>query len=196
MEMKQYQLGVFHGDGIGKEIVEATMKVLEEAASSFSNIHIDLEVLPMGLSAIDQFGHPLPEESKEKLKQKDGWIMGPHDSVAYPEKFKEERNPSGELRHYFDLFANIRPARSMQGIQGVVDQADLVIYRENTEGYYPDRNMHTGVGEWMVTPDVAVSTGVFTRKAVERIARAAFQAAMTRRKKVTIVHKENVIRLG
>src|SRR5699024_6920491 len=133
---------------------------------------------------------------KEKLAQKDGWIMGPHDSAAYPERFKTERNPSGELRHYFNLFANIRPAKSLKGINGLVTEADIIIYRENTEGYYPDRNMYSGVGEWMVTPDVAVSSGVFTKKAIERIARAAFEAAMKRKKQVTIVHKANVIRLG
>lgn len=194
--MKTYKLGVLYGDGIGKEIVEATTEVLEATLASSEHIKIETEVLPMGESAIDELDHPLPQYTKDKLEQKDGWIMGPHDSVAYPERFKDERNPSGELRNYFDLFANIRPAKSIKGVKGVVDQADLVIYRENTEGYYPDRNMYLGVGEVMVTPDVAIATGVFTRKAIERIARAAFVAAMDRRKKVTIVHKANVVRLG
>lgn len=194
--MKTYQLGVLYGDGIGQEIVEATMEVVKAATKLPGNVTFDLEVLPMGETAIPKYDHPLPTYTKEKLKEKDGWILGPHDSVDYPERFQEERNPSGELRHYFDLFANIRPAKSIKGIKGVVEQADLVIYRENTEGYYPDRNMYNGTGEWMVTPDVAISTGVFTRNAIERIARAAFEAAMERRKKVTIVHKANVVRLG
>lgn len=194
--MKTYQLGVMHGDGIGREVIEATLAVLEAANQGTEQVKLKLENLPMGLSAIDRYGHPLPEQTKEKLAQKDGWIMGPHDSAAYPERFKTERNPSGELRHYFDLFANIRPAKSLKGINGLVNEADIIIYRENTEGYYPDRNMYSGVGEWMVTPDVAVSSGVFTKKAIERIARAAFEAAMKRKKQVTIVHKANVIRLG
>ncbi len=194
--MKTYQLGVMYGDGIGEEVVKATLDVLKAANQMNDLVKLDLEVLPMGLKAIDEFGHPLPEQTKEKLSKKDGWIMGPHDSAAYPDRFNEERNPSGELRHHFDLFANIRPAKSVKGIKSLVNDADLVIYRENTEGYYPDRNMYSGVGEWMVTPDVALSTGVFTRPAIERIARAAFEAAMTRHKQVTIVHKANVIRLG
>lgn len=193
--MKTYQLGVMYGDGIGQEIVEATLAVIR-AANKNELVKIELEVLPMGLTAIEQHGHPLPDRTKESLAKKDGWIMGPHDSAAYPERFKDERNPSGELRHYFDLFANIRPSKSINGINSLVIDADLIIYRENTEGYYPDRNMHEGVGEWMVTPDVAISTGVFTRKAIERIAHAAFKAALERRKQVTIVHKANVIRLG
>lgn len=193
--MKTYQLGVMYGDGIGQEIVEATLAVIK-AANKNELVKIELEILPMGLTAIEKHGHPLPDQTKESLANKDGWIMGPHDSAAYPERFKDERNPSGELRHYFDLFANIRPSKSINGIKGLVNDADLIIYRENTEGYYPDRNMHEGVGEWMVTPDVAISTGVFTRKAIERIAHAAFKAALERRKQVTIVHKANVIRLG
>lgn len=168
--MKTYQLGVLYGDGIDEEIVEATMEVLEAATKLSGQVNFDMEVLPMGETSIKDFDHPLPQRTKDSLKEKDGWIMGPHDSVAYPERFKEERNPSGELRHYFDLFANIRPAKSNKGIKGVVNNADLVIYRENTEGYYPDRNMYSGVGEWMITPDVAIATGVFTREAIERIA--------------------------
>src|SRR5690625_1503895 len=132
--MKTYNLGVLYGDGIGKEIVEATMKVVEAATSSSDHLALDMEVLPMGETAISEHDHPLPQYTKDQLKEKDGWIMGPHDSVAYPERFKEERNPSGELRYYFDLFANIRPAKTIKGIKGVVDEADLVIYRENTEG--------------------------------------------------------------
>ena len=194
--MESYEFGVLHGDGIGEEITESTLAVVKAAAKQFDGLKLNWEVLPMGETAIAVHDHPLPAFTKERLKEKDAWIMGPHDSAAYPARFQEERNPSGELRHYFDLFANIRPAKSVKGIKGLVKKADLVIYRENTEGYYPDRNMFYGVGEWMITPDVAISTGVFTRKAIERIAYAAFEAAMDRRKKVTIVHKANVVRLG
>lgn len=193
---KTYPLGVMYGDGIGKEIVEATIEVIRAVARTESNVKIELEILPMGLEAIEEHGHPLPETTKLSLNHKAGWIMGPHDSAAYPAVFHEERNPSGELRHHYDLFANIRPAKSILGLPSIATDADIVIYRENTEGYYPDRNMHDGIGEWMVTPDVAISTGVFTRRAIERIAMAAFSAAMDRKKKVTIVHKANVIRLG
>ncbi len=150
----------------------------------------------MGWEAIKKYNDPIPQVTKDALKETQGWILGPHDSAAYPAEHKEKRNPSGELRHYFDLYANVRPAKTMPGTNSVVGEADLVIYRENTEGFYPDRNMYVGVGEWQITPEVAVSTGVFTKKAVKRIAHAAFKSAMKRRKKVTIVHKANVIKLG
>ncbi|MGO4890000.1 isocitrate/isopropylmalate dehydrogenase family protein [Anaerobacillus sp. MEB173] len=195
--MTVYKLGVLYGDGIGPEIVKATVDLLKAATEVTGLAKFDLESLPMGWPAIEEFNNPVPDTTKEKLAKADGWIMGPHDSAAYPPEHKENRNPSGELRHFFDLYANIRPTKSMPGIKSVVgEHADLVIYRENTEGFYTDRNMYVGTGEWQITPDVVVSTGVFTRKAIERIARAAFKMAMERRKKVTIVHKANVIKLG
>ncbi|MFD2215539.1 isocitrate/isopropylmalate dehydrogenase family protein [Metabacillus endolithicus] len=193
--MKSYKLGVLSGDGIGPEIVSATVDVFKAAAEKL-DVKFNWTDLPMGWEAIDKYNDPTPQVTKEALLQCDGWIMGPHDSAAYPEEHKAKRNPSGELRHTLDLYANVRPAKTMPGTKSVVGEADLVIYRENTEGFYTDRNMYVGTGEWQITEDVVVSTGVFTRKAVERIAHAAFKMAMQRRKKVTIVHKANVIKLG
>lgn len=194
--MKQYKIGVLYGDGIGPEVVNSTIEIVTATCERLNLNALDFEYYPIGWEAIEKLDHPIPTTTKEALAKLDGWIMGPHDSTSYPDKFKEIRNPSGELRHIFDLYANIRPTKSIPGVKGLVENADLVIYRENTEGFYPDRNMYSGVGEWQITPDVAISTGVFTRKAITRIANAAFEAAMTRRKKVTIVHKANVIRLG
>src|SRR5699024_5162004 len=88
------------------------------------------------------------------------------------------------------------PAKNLSGIKSVVENTDLIIYRENTEGFYADRNMFKGKGEFRVTEDVALATGVFTKKAVERIAHEAFKAAMRRRKKLTVVHKANVLSMS
>lgn len=194
--MTTYKIGVLYGDGIGPEITKATVEVLKAATQRAGGVEFDFVTLPMGWEGIEKYNDPIPQVTKDALQETHGWIMGPHDSAAYPAEHKANRNPSGELRHYFDLYSNVRPAKTMEGIKSVVGEADLVIYRENTEGYYCDRNMYVGVGEWQITPDVVVSTGVFTRKAAERIAHAAFQMAMQRRKKVTIVHKANVIKLG
>ncbi|SFL21383.1 3-isopropylmalate dehydrogenase [Paenibacillus sp. 1_12] len=194
--MTAYKIGVLRGDGIGPEIVQSAVDVLTAASKIVQGVELDWLELPMGWPAIREFGDALPLLTKEALGSCHGWIMGPHDSSSYPLEHQEKRNPSGELRHHFDLYANIRPNKTIPGIKSVVGEADLVIYRENTEGFYPDRNMFTGMGEWLVTPDVAVSVGVFTRKAAERIAHAAFQSAMKRSKHVTIVHKANVIKLG
>jgi 3-isopropylmalate dehydrogenase len=194
--MTAYRLGVLDGDGIGAEIVTASVDALSAAVRRAGGVEIEWVRLPMGLEAIRAESVALSDQTKRELANCHGWVMGPHDSVAYPEAEQNKRNPSGELRHHFDLYANIRPSRSFPGVPGLIPDVDLVIVRENTEGFYPDRNMHAGAGEFMPTPDVALSTGVFTRRAAERIARTAFNLASGRRKYVSIVHKANVIRLG
>lgn len=194
--MATYKLGVLYGDGIGPEIVQSTVEVLRAAAEQVKGTSFDFVELPMGWTGIQEHGEPIPAITKETLVTCHGWIMGPHDSSAYPPEHQAKRNPSGELRHHFDLYANVRPSKTIAGVKSLVGEADMVIFRENTEGFYPDRNMYAGSGEYMVNPETAIVTGVFTKKAAERIAHAAFRMAMQRRKKVTIVHKANVIRLG
>jgi 3-isopropylmalate dehydrogenase len=189
-----YRLGVLKGDGIGPEIVEATLQVLEAAARRDARLRFEWVPLPMGWEAIRATGSALPDSAIETLQGCDAWILGPHDSVSYPPALREKLNPSGELRRRFDLYANIRPARAYPGLPAVCPKMDLVIARENTEGFYADRNMAWGIGEFMPTPDVALAVGKITRQATERIARTAFALARGRRKKVTVVHKANVLR--
>jgi 3-isopropylmalate dehydrogenase len=189
-----YRLGVLRGDGIGPEIVEATMRVLEAAQQQDSRLRFEWVPLPIGWEAIQKFGFATPESTVSALDKCDGWIMGPHDSVSYPVAEREKLNPSGTLRHYFDLYANIRPAHAYPGLSAVSPKMDLVIVRENTEGFYTDRNMAWGVGEVLATPDVALTLGKITRRASERIARTAFTLARQRRGRVAMVHKANVIR--
>ncbi|WAE75805.1 isocitrate/isopropylmalate family dehydrogenase [Streptomonospora nanhaiensis] len=189
-----YRLGVLEGDGIGPEIVPSSIEVATAAAQA-AGASIDWVALPLGASAITTHGAPVPDETKRALETLDGWVLGPHDSVSYPEPHKSALNPSGTLRKHFQLFANIRPAKSFPGAEAVCDSADLVIVRENTEGFYADRNTHAGTGEFMPTPDTAISMGIVTRHATERVARVAFDLARSRRKKLTIVHKANVLKL-
>lgn len=196
--MSKYKLGVLYGDGIRPEIVKSSVEVLKEATEKAANgTEFELRELPMGWEGIEKYNDPVPEITKKGLEEMDGWLMAPHDSAAYPDEHRvAKRNPSGELRHHFDLYSNVRPSRALPGTTSLVGNADLVIFRENTEGFLSDRNMYKGTGEYMVTPDVALVTGVFTREATERIAHEAFKLAMTRRKKVTIVHKANVIKFA
>ena len=194
--MRSYQLGLLPGDGIGPEIIKATLAILEAAAQKSGQVRFKWRHLPIGWAAIRSAGQPLPPETVQKLTTCQGWLLGPHDSVSYPEQFKQTLNPSGQLRLKFDLYANIRPAKTIPGLPSLAKNTDLVIVRENTEGFYPDRNMHQGVGEVMPTPELALVTGVFSKRASERIAQVAFQLAQSRRRRVTIAHKANVIRLG
>jgi 3-isopropylmalate dehydrogenase len=190
-----YRLGKMAGDGIGPEIVAASRLVVDAAMDAAGSPPINWLDLPIGLSAIDTHGSAMPESTLAALGDLDGWLLGPHDSVAYPESHRSQLNPSGRIRKHFDLFANIRPARAFEGAKAVVGGTDLVIVRENTEGFYTDRNTFQGTGEFMPTPDVAIALGVFTRKAIERIAHVAFELARRRRRHLTIVHKANVLRL-
>ncbi|MEV7211294.1 MULTISPECIES: isocitrate/isopropylmalate dehydrogenase family protein [unclassified Streptomyces] len=194
MTSKTYRLGVLEGDGIGPEIVPSSVEIAGAAAEA-AGVSVDWVTLPLGSSAIESHGTPVPEETKEALAGLDGWYLGPHDSVGYPEPHKSALNPSGTLRKHFQLFANIRPAKSFPGAKAVCDNADLVIVRENTEGFYADRNTFAGTGEFMPTPDTAIMLGIITREATERVARVAFDLARSRRKKLTIVHKANVLKL-
>jgi 3-isopropylmalate dehydrogenase len=189
-----YRLGVLEGDGIGPEIVPSSVEIATAAVAA-AGASVEWVTLPLGASAIGTHGTPVPEETKQALTELDGWFLGPHDSVSYPEPHKSALNPSGTLRKHFQLFANIRPAKSFPGANAVCENADLVIVRENTEGFYADRNTFRGTGEMMPTPDVAIMHGIITRAATEKIAHSAFKLAERRRNKVTIVHKANVLKM-
>jgi 3-isopropylmalate dehydrogenase len=191
----RYRLGVLLGDGIGPEIVPSSVAVLDAALAAAGADPVEWVELPIGHAAIDELGDPTPASTLDALAGLDGWLLGPHDSAAYPEPHKSSLNPSGTIRKHFDLYANIRPAKAFEGGKAVVPGTDLVIVRENTEGFYADRNTHAGTGEFMPTPDVAIAMGIITRPGCERIARAAFELARRRDKRVTIVHKANVLRL-
>jgi 3-isopropylmalate dehydrogenase len=149
--------------------------------------------LPMGLTAIEAHGDALPAHTLEALGSVDGWLMGPHDSAAYPSPHRARLNPSGQLRKRFDLYANVRPARALPGVRAITPDLDVVVVRENTQGFYADRSTHAGTGEYMPSADVAVAMAIVTRPAVERIARTAFALASQRRGHVSIIHKANVL---
>ncbi|MCG7609047.1 MULTISPECIES: isocitrate/isopropylmalate dehydrogenase family protein [Mycobacterium] len=186
-------LGVLLGDGIGPEIVDASTRVAEKALAGVA-VEVRWRELPFGLEAIGDFGSPLPEPTLSELDELPGWILGPHDNAGYPEQFRGTLSPGGAIRKRYNLFANIRPARTLSAsVRALCPDLDVVIVRENTEGFYADRNMYDGAGEFMPTPDIALAVAVFTRTASERIAHQAFQLAAARRKSVTIAHKTNVL---
>jgi len=185
------------GDGIGPDIVPATMRVLEEAGRR-RGVEIGFEVLPSGLAAVETHGGTLPRETLERLSGYAGWILGPVATHLYPSGDPRYINLSAYLRTRFQLYANIRPARSLPGIASPFPDIDLVIVRENTEGFYADRNVLDGNGEFRPDEDTVISLRVITRRACTRIASRAFELARQRggRRKVTAVHKANVLRRG
>src|SRR5450631_2806800 len=187
---------VLEGDGIGPEIMAATLAVLRAADAKFG-LHLAFEAAAVGWTAHRAAGITFPPSVLEKAKAADGVLLGPVSHNDYPPVAEGGLNPSGELRKRLDLYANIRPARSRAGFPPRCGKAiDLVIVRENTEGFYADRSMHLGPGEFMPTPDLALAVRKITRAGSTRIAESAFRLAMQRRKKVTAVHKANVLRVS
>lgn len=187
-----YKIGLLYGDGIGPEITKAT-EAMMKAAVEKHQISAVFPVYPMGWEGIKKYNDPVPEITKEGLKTCDAWVFAPHDSAAYPEPHFSRANPSGTMRHYFDLYCNARPAKSYPGVVSRVGEADVIVVRENSEGSLPDRNMYKGWGEFMPDPDTVILNSVFTRKATERVAHEAFKLTMQRKKHLTIAHKANVI---
>lgn len=185
------KLLVLPGDGIGPEITEATLAVLNSAKKKFS-IPLEYERREIGFAALKQSGTTLPEGVLQRAREVDGVILGPISHLDYPPADKGGINVSAAFRVKLDLYANVRPARSRAGLGRPMD---LVIMRECTEGFYPDRNMHQGSGEFMPVPGVALSMRKITAHACERIARRAFELAQKRKKLVTAVHKANVFRV-
>ncbi|MGB3697541.1 MAG: isocitrate/isopropylmalate dehydrogenase family protein [Gordonia sp. (in: high G+C Gram-positive bacteria)] len=187
-------IAVLRGDGIGPEVVPVAMAVAERALS-VQGLTIEATELDFGAAAIDADGGPLPDATLNALEDFELWVVGPHHSASYPPHLRSPA-PGAVLRKQFGLYANLRPARALSGVEAVAADIDLLIVRENSEGLYADRNMTIGSGEFMPTPDVAMAVGVITRAASERIAVEAFEAARRRRGHVTIVHKANVLRLS
>jgi len=150
----------------------------------------------IGLTTLRTQGSTLPADVMEAARTAPGIILGPVSHLDYPERDQGGINPSGELRVKLDLYANIRPAKSRLGVGLTGKPMDLVIFRECTEGFYADRNMYEGTGEFMPTEDVALSIRKVTARQCRRIAQVAFESAMKRRRKVTAVHKANVLRVS
>ncbi|MGO0062526.1 isocitrate/isopropylmalate dehydrogenase family protein [Brevibacillus fluminis] len=193
--MGMYQIAVMEGDGIGPEIVKETVKVLQAVQSLAGGLQLELRWLPVGLQAYETHGSTLPTETLEGLRQCHAGILGPVTTHVYDTE-ADMVNPSGMLRKTFDLYANIRPAKSFPGVASRYDNVDMVIVRENTEGMYADRNLFAGQGEFMPDPDTVLSLRVVTRKASERLAKVGFELAKTRRQSLAVVHKKNVLRKG
>jgi 3-isopropylmalate dehydrogenase len=194
MTQTPLRVGILNGDDIGHEIVPASVAVARAAAEKHG-LAIDWQPLPIGRTALDTHGHTLPPSTLEALQRLDGWVLGPIGHRAYP-KGPNAINPHPILRKQFNLFANVRPTRSYPDIGCLYDDVDLVIVRENNEGFQPDRNMLVGNAEFRPNDEVTLSMRVISRTGSRRVAKAAFELARQRRKHLTYVHKDTVFKLG
>ncbi|HSL97328.1 MAG TPA: isocitrate/isopropylmalate family dehydrogenase [Candidatus Deferrimicrobiaceae bacterium] len=176
-----HRVTLIPGDGIGPELAEATRRVLDASGVAF-----EWEVVAAGEATIASHGTPLPDEVLESIRRNRVALKGP---ITTPVG-SGFRSVNVALRQALGLYANLRPARSMKGVHSRYDDIDLIIVRENTEDLY------AGI-EHMVGRDAAESIKIITRAASERIARFAFEyAAANGRRKVTAVHKANIMKLS
>lgn len=169
------------GDGIGPEVTNATREVIEA-----SGVQIEWISLPAGAAAAETFGNVLPQQTIEAIEQYRLALKGP---VTTPIG-KGFTSVNVQLRKRFNLYAAVRPVRSLPGVTTRFTDVDLVIVRENTEGLYSQI-------ENEIIPGVVQSLKITTRAACERISRFAFNYAQTRgRRKVTLFHKANIMKMA
>jgi isocitrate dehydrogenase (NAD+) len=178
---KTHQVTLIPGDGIGPEVTKACLRVLEA-----TGVTIDWEEVPAGEGAFKAEGTVLPERAFASIRRTKVALKGP---VGTPVG-GGHRSVNVTLRQALDLYACLRPVRSLPGVKSRYGDVDLVIVRENTEGLY------SGV-EHVVVPGVTESIKIVTERCSTRIARFAFDHAVRRgRKKVTAVHKANIMKVS
>ena len=176
-----HRVTLIPGDGIGPELADAARRVLDASGIAF-----EWEVVDAGEAVMAKYGTPLPEHVLESVKRNRVALKGPI-TTPVGEGF---RSVNVTLRQVLGLYANLRPARSIKGLKTRYEDVDLVIVRENTEDLY------AGI-EHRVGRDAAESIKIITREASERIARFAFDYAVANgRRKVTAVHKANIMKLS
>ena len=185
---------VLPGDDIGPEISAATRRVLDVLDRKLT-LGLRIEEHAMGLATLESHASTLPREALDAARAADGVILAPVSTYDYPPPEQGGINPSAQIRIALDLYANIRPSKTRPGVRNVAEHMNLVVVRENTEGFYADRNMVEGSGEFQPAEDMALAIRKITAAASQRIARSAFELAMRRDKHVTMVHKANVLKV-
>jgi isocitrate dehydrogenase (NAD+) len=173
---------LLRGDGIGPEVVDAAVRVIDATGAE-----IEWETRDAGTGAIAKHGAPLPEETLDSIRRTRLCLKGP---LATPIGGGYS-SINVALRREFELFANVRPARTFAGLRGRYDQVDLVVVRENTQGEY------SGIEHYIdPTRSAAEAISIITRHGCDRIVRFAFEyARANRRQRVTLVHKANILKM-
>ena len=196
-----YQVTLIPGDGIGPEVSAATQRVLEATGITF-----EWDVQPAGVAALETVGDVLPKAVLDSIRKNNIALKGPL-TTPLGTGF---RSVNVALRQELNLYANLRPAKTMQGVRSVFESVDLVVVRENLEGMYSGVEFDTGAADAaevigvinklssrQVAEDAAISIKVITRTNSERIVRFAFDyAVQNKRRLVTAVHKSNIMKFS
>mgnify|MGYP001098198610 FL=1 len=175
-----HRITLIPGDGIGPELIEATRRVLEGTGVAF-----DWDIVEAGAGVMDKYGTPLPDAVLNSIRANGVALKGP---ITTPVG-TGFRSVNVAIRKELDLYANLRPARSMEGIPVCHPDVDIVVVRENTEGLY------AGIEHDVIPDQAAESIRIITRHGTERIVRFAFEyARANNRRLVTAVHKANILK--
>ncbi|MCX8204614.1 MAG: isocitrate/isopropylmalate dehydrogenase family protein [Candidatus Nezhaarchaeota archaeon] len=180
--MAQYKVAVIPGDGVGPEVVEAALRVLRKLEEAYGRVGFGFTFIEAGMARYEKSGIQISDEDVELIKSCHALLKGPTATPLGPGSY---RSVAVTLRQALDLYANVRPFKSMAGAlhQGV----DLVIVRENTEDLYVGIEYRVGGG--------AIGLRLITEGRSKRIAHFAFQLARRlKRRKVTVVHKANILK--
>jgi tartrate dehydrogenase/decarboxylase/D-malate dehydrogenase len=191
--LSTYRIALYPGDGIGPEVLDASLAVVEAAQRVAGRFHLHTERFDWGMAHYGRHGRVAPEDFLATLRGFDAVLLG---ALGWPERLPDSVTlaPLIQLRQAFGLYANVRPARTFRGVHGPLRSrrpVDLVVVRENSEGEYVDNGGTLAAG----TPDeVAIQSAVHTRRGIERILRFAFALARTRSRKLAMITKSNAQR--
>jgi len=195
--MKSYQIALYPGDGIGPEVTEQAVRVLQAVASSNGAFEFQMTELPWGAAYHEKTGRVMPEDFLEILKPFDAIFLG---AVGWPEKLPDHvtLEPLVRIRQAFDQYACMRPAKLYPGVRGPLagktpEDIDMMVIRENSEGEYVNSGSRFKVGR----PDeFALQTAIHTRRGIERILRFGFNMARKRSNRLTMITKSNALQYG
>lgn len=182
---RAYKIAVLPGDGIGPEVIDVAVKVLEAVQKIVEDLKFSFIYGEAGYNCIEKYGTNLPQKTINILKETHACLKGP---MTTPEDPNAPPSVAVTIRKIFNLYANIRPCRSLPGVWSLKPNIDLVIVRENTEGLYSGK-------EFKISPDKGIALRIITSEASEKVARVAFKLAEKRKKHVTCVHKRNILRI-
>jgi tartrate dehydrogenase/decarboxylase / D-malate dehydrogenase len=192
-KLKNYKIALYPGDGIGPEVLDASLEAIDAAQRIFGGFHLDYKRFDWGIDHYDRHGRVAPEDFLTTLRDFDAIFLG---ALGWPERLPDSITvaPLIQLRQAYNLYANVRPAQTFRGVRGPLrtDQPiNIVVVRENSEGEYVDSGGMLAGG----TPDeLALQSAIHTRRGIERILRFAFQLARTRSRRLAMITKSNAQR--
>lgn len=180
-----YRIAVLPGDGIGPEVIDVAVEVLRALQKVVRGLSLEVIFGEAGYNCIERYGTNLPQKTIEILRNTHACLKGP---MTTPETPGAPPSVAVTIRKMFNLYANIRPCRSLPGVWSLKPNIDLIIVRENTECLYSGK-------EYEISPGKGIALRIITREASERVARVAFRLAEKRRRYLTCVHKRNILRI-